>query len=446
MSSKQDNYFKGLNSSLKNEEAIANVSNNLGNYIEAYYDAKNNYSNLNLARKRAANIRHKTTEYLDAHLINLEAEMIRRNIKVLWAGDADEANQEILDIIKSKNAKTVVKSKSTTLNEIGLRDLLNDFKINVVDTDTGDYLCGEAKSVPFQTILPLLDKSFEEINAILNKDFSDLHQASAFIASEITEKTKELEVFISGATFLLADIGGVVLTENEGNILRGLSNSDTHIVVCGIDKVLANVNDLDLMLPLLSTFATGQFNANYNTIINSPIGKSELIVILLDNGRSELLLSSDLRAAATCIKCGSCQLHDPLYKLSAKAQQGLYKGIIGHIINQHYQDESEHAYESFLNPLDGNLQEHCPIAIDFNKMLLYNRRDNVFKGLVPRSDNIAIFFYKGAVLKRSNMEKGGSKLKNFMLRQFFKKSWGNNREFPNVASISFNEQWREKNK
>ena len=446
MSSKQDNYFKGLNSSLKNEEAIANVSNNLGNYIEAYYDAKNNYANLNLARKRAANIRHKTTEYLDAHLINLEAEMIRRNIKVLWAGDADEANQEILDIIKSKNAKTVVKSKSTTLNEIGLRDLLNDFKINVVDTDTGDYLCGEAKSDPFQTILPLLDKSFEEINAILNKDFSDLHQASAFIASEITEKTKELEVFISGATFLLADIGGVVLTENEGNILRGLSNSDTHIVVCGIDKVLANVNDLDLMLPLLSTFATGQFNANYNTIINSPIGKSELIVILLDNGRSELLLNSDLRAAATCIKCGSCQLHDPLYKLSAKAQQGLYKGIIGHIINQHYQDESEHAYESFLNPLDGNLQEHCPVAIDFNKMLLYNRRDNVFKRLVPRSDNIAIFFYKGAVLKRSNMEKGGSKLKNFMLRQFFKKSWGNNREFPNVASISFNEQWREKNK
>jgi L-lactate dehydrogenase complex protein LldF len=446
MSSKQDNYFKGLNSSLKNEEAIANVSNNLGNYIEAYYDAKNNYSNLNLARKRAANIRHKTTEYLDAHLINLEAEMIRRNIKVLWAGDADEANQEILDIIKSKNAKTVVKSKSTTLNEIGLRDLLNDFKINVVDTDTGDYLCGEAKSDPFQTILPLLDKSFEEINAILNKDFSDLHQASAFIASEITEKTKELEVFISGATFLLADIGGVVLTENEGNILRGLSNNDTHIVVCGIDKVLANVNDLDLMLPLLSTFATGQFNANYNTIINSPIGKSELIVILLDNGRSELLLNSDLRAAATCIKCGSCQLHDPLYKLSAKAQQGLYKGIIGHIINQHYQDESEHAYESFLNPLDGNLQEHCPVAIDFNKMLLYNRRDNVFKRLVPRSDNIAIFFYKGAVLKRSNMEKGGSKLKNFMLRQFFKKSWGNNREFPNVASISFNEQWREKNK
>ena len=200
------------------------------------------------------------------------------------------------------------------------------------------------------------------------------------------------------------------------------------------------------MLPLLSTFATGQFNANYNTIINSPIGKSELIVILLDNGRSELLLNSDLRAAATCIKCGSCQLHDPLYKLSAKAQQGLYKGIIGHIINQHYQDESEHAYESFLNPLDGNLQEHCPVAIDFNKMLLYNRRDNVFKRLVPRSDNIAIFFYKGAVLKRSNMEKGGSKLKNFMLRQFFKKSWGNNREFPNVASISFNEQWREKNK
>ena len=145
-------------------------------------------------------------------------------------------------------------------------------------------------------------------------------------------------------------------------------------------------------------------------------------------------------------KCGACQLHDPLYKYSANAQQGLYKGVIGHVINQHYQDESEHAYESFLNPLDANLKEHCPVAIDFNKMLLYNRRNNVFKRLVPRSDNIAIFFYKGAVLKRSNMEKGGSKLKNFMLRQFFKKPWGNNREFPSVASTSFNEQWRAKNK
>lgn len=446
MSSKQDQYVKALNNCLKNEASIANVSNNLVNYEEAYQDAKSNYANLNLARKRAANIRHKTIEYLDTHLINLEGEMIKRNIKVLWASDSDEANQEILDILKSKNVNTVVKSKSTTLNEIGLRELLNDFKINVVETDTGDYLCSEAKTNSFQNILPLLDKSFEEINSLINKDFSDLHQASAFIASEITEKTKEMEVFISGATFLLADVGGIVFTENEGNILRGLSNANTHIVVCGIDKVLASTNDLDLMLPLLSSFATGQFNANYNTIISSPQGESELIVILLDNGRSELLLNSDLRLAATCIKCGSCQLHDPLYKYSANAQQGLYKGVIGHVINQHYQDESEHAYESFLNPLDANLKEHCPVAIDFNKMLLYNRRDNVFKRLVPRSDNIAIFFYKGAVLKRSNMEKGGSKLKNFMLRQFFKKPWGNNREFPSVASTSFNEQWRAKNK
>ncbi|MCC7050548.1 MAG: lactate utilization protein [Bacteroidia bacterium] len=451
MSNKQENYFKKLNESLANPQQQTTININVNNYKEAKSEAETQFSNLELARKRAANIRQKTTEYLDTYLINFEAELVKRNIKVIWASDAEEANQEIYEIVKNKGARTIVKSSSSTLNEINVVNYLAEEQIKVLETAVGDYLSKAIKQLSFHPVFPILNKNTEDINQSLNKNFSDLHQAASFIETEINNSKQTESVFLSGATFLLADIGGIVLTENEGNILKNMANYQTHIIVCGIDKMLANVTDLDSMLPLLSTYASGQFNATYHTVLtnesNHPITgkKSEIIVILLDNGRSELLLNVDVRRAASCIKCGACLINDPLFTYNSQAQQGLYKGVIGNIINQHYDDETQNAYESFVAPLSASLMEQCPVAIDFDKMLLYNRRDNVSKRLVSRGDSIAMFFYKGAVLKRASMEKGGSKLKNFMLRQFFKKQWGQARSFPSVAPQSFNELWREKN-
>jgi len=443
MSSKQELYFKKLADTLNNINEQNNVKKNITNYFQAKQQTGLLYSKLDLAKKRAANIRQKTIDYLDTHLINFEAELVKRNVRVIWASDAYEANQEILEIIKEKSENLIVKAKSNTLNEINLTEFLKENKYNLLETDLGDYVNSKTNETPYQLILPLLNKNLNDINQIFNKQYSDLHQAAADITNEISLKAKQANIFISGATFLLADIGGIVLSENEGNILKNLANCKTHIVVCGIDKVLANITDIDLMLPLLSTYATGQFYTNYNTIITGNNNKNELIVILLDNGRTELLLNTNVRRAATCIKCGSCQLNDSLYMFNAKAQQGLYKGVIGTIINQHYDDEEENAYESFVYPFNATLINECPVTIDFNKLILYNRRDSVTKRLVPRSDSIAMFFYKNAVLKRSSMDKGGSKLKNFMLRQFFKKSWGQKRKFPSVAVQSFNEQWQQ---
>jgi L-lactate dehydrogenase complex protein LldF len=170
-----------------------------------------------------------------------------------------------------------------------------------------------------------------------------------------------------------------------------------------------------------------------------------MYVILLDNGRSTLLEGAEQRRALDCIRCGACLNTCPVYQtIGGHAYGTTYGGPIGSIITPHFRGMDEFKHLSYASTLCGKCTEVCPVKIDIHKLLLLNRGQAVAEGFSSKAENWSWFFWKGAMLKRVKMDKGGAKVKNFMLKQFFKKGWGDRREFPQVAAKSFNQIWRER--
>ncbi len=164
---------------------------------------------------------------------------------------------------------------------------------------------------------------------------------------------------------------------------------------------------------------------------------------MLDNGRSEILAQTNQRKTLGCIKCGACLNVCPVWQhIGGTAYGTTYTGPIGKVMNQFLRgDDFKHL--SYASTLCGKCTEVCPVNIDIHKQLLYNRKLNAERGNHNKAESISLFFWKNHMLKRSKMEKGGAKVKNFMLKQFFKKQWGENREMPKIENKSFNQIWRE---
>ena len=209
--------------------------------------------------------------------------------------------------------------------------------------------------------------------------------------------------------------------------------------------------DLDLYWPMLSTHGTGQNLTVYNTILSGPRqadetdGPEEMYVILLDNGRTNLLAQKEQREGLYCIRCGACLNACPIYKnIGGHTYNTTYSGPIGSIITPHMRGMEEFKHLSNASSLCGKCSEVCPVKIEIHKMLLLNRRDAVKEGQVTGKEKMGWSLWKKGMMKRSNMDFFGGKWKNRLMRMFFKKTWGQHRAMPNVAEKSFSEQWKEK--
>lgn len=432
------------------------IMHNIEQYDKSVAEGKNQFSNLELAKKRIAGVKHKSIENLEKYLVEFEANFIKRGGKVIWAQDAEEAIKESLQIMQKLKAKTVVKTKSMVSEEIHLKEALEKNGIEGIETDLGEYILQLRKETPFHTVTPAMHLSKEDVAKTFNEkkgtplDWNP-EQITDFVRRELREKYSKADVGVSGANFLIADIGAIAVTENEGNGLMSMAFPKVHIAIVGIEKIIPSMADLDLFWPVLSTYGTGQNLTVYNTIYTGPKqsgevdGPGEMYVILLDNGRSLLLDKPEQREALSCIGCGACSTVCPVYQaIGGQAYGTTYSGPIGSVITPHIQGMEEFKHLSYASTLCGKCTEVCPAKIDIHKLLLLNRRDSVEKGLSAKTDNWIWHFWKKAMQKRSKMDKGGAKLKNFMLKQFFKKAWGERRELPQVVPKSFNQLWRER--
>ncbi|HLG01982.1 MAG TPA: lactate utilization protein B [Bacteroidia bacterium] len=429
---------------------------NISQYDNKVVQGKQQYANLELARSRAAGLRHKTIENLDKYLVEFEANFLRRGGKVIWAVDAAEAVREIAQVLKKASVTHVVKSKSMVTEEIGLNAHLGNEGIETLETDLGEYIQQLDGQPPFHIVTPAMHKSKEEVAQLFHEkkgtpiDFSPT-QITAWVRDFMREKYVNAGAGITGANFLAADAGAIAICENEGNALLSLAFPKIHIVVASIEKIIPSFKDLDLFVSLLATHGTGQQVTVYNSIITGPRqagetdGPQELYVVLLDNGRSNVLAQTEQRRALGCIRCGACLNACPVYTgVGGFAYGSVYSGPIGSALLPHMSGNNEYAHLGYASTICGKCTEVCPVKIDLHKLLLYNRRDAIAAGIATKTENVMWFFWKGAMLKRSKMDKGGAKLKNFMLRQFFRKSWGERRELPSSAPKSFNQLWRER--
>ena len=431
------------------------INYNIGKYDVAVERGLSKFANLENSKRKAHTIKWKVIENLDKLLPEFESNFQRKGGKVIWANDAAEANKEILQIIKKAGAKTVIKSKSMATEEIHLNEFLEENQIETVESDLGEYIVQLLGQKPYHIVTPAMHLSKEDIAKLFNERFDTPIDATP---EQLTQKARELlrekntsaDVGITGGNFLIADSGSIALTENEGNTRLTTTFPKIHIAIVGIEKVIPSINDLDLFWPILSTHGTGQNLTVYNTILGGPRqsdesdGPEEMYVILLDNGRTNLLAEKDQRQGLYCIRCGACLNACPIYKnIGGHTYDTTYSGPIGSIITPHMDGMKEFKHLSYASSLCGKCSEVCPVKIDIHKMLLLNRRDSVEQGLSARVESLGWKGWKMGMIKRKMMDMFGGKFKNLLLKKFFKKSWGNHRVLPQVAEKSFSKQWQE---
>jgi L-lactate dehydrogenase complex protein LldF len=430
------------------------INFNIGKYNTAVKTGKNQFANLSHANQYAKNIKWDAIEHLDTYLLEFEEKITARGVKVIWALNTQQALDAIGKICKEKNCKTVVKSKSMVTEEIHLNEFLETKGIQSVETDLGEYIQQLDNEPPYHIVTPAMHKSKEDIARLFAEKLGvpnglTPEELTQVARTTLREKYIQAEVGITGANFILADIGGIAVTENEGNARLSCSMPKTHIVIAGIEKMLPSVNHLHLFWPLLSTYGTGQKVTVYNTIVTAAKqngesdGPEDMYVILLDNGRTNLLSNIKAREALYCIRCGACLNACPVYKnIGGHTYATTYSGPIGKVITPYMKGLQEYKHLSYASSLCGNCTEVCPVKINIHELLIDNRRESVLHGYSSMAERIAWKAWKKASMSRKMMNKGNHKLKNWVINKLFK-GWTKHRGDLNFSEKTFNQMWQE---
>ncbi len=430
---------------------------NIGKYDAAVTQGLTYYSDHELARTRAAYIKANALANLDKYLIEWERNFTARGGRVIWAATAEDALREIGALLHKRRAKLAVKSKSMSTEEIHLNDFLEKNGVETVETDLGEYIVQLRGEPPYHIVTPAMHLSKGDIAQLFHEKLgiplTDDAQTLVLTARKLMrQKYTQADVGITGANFLLADVGGVAVTENEGNGRLSTSFPRLHLVVAGIEKILPTLADLDLFWPLLSTSGTGQKLTVYNTVFTGPRqpnetdGPDEMVVVLLDNGRTELLAQPDRREALQCIRCGACLNVCPVYRnIGGHTYDTTYSGPIGSVISPHLVGMEETNHLSFASSLCGACTSVCPVRINLHNLLLLNRRQSVREGHQGAGEKRIIGLWKRAMMSRRLLDLAPGRVKAWALSWLLRQSgWTDKRAPLAVAPKSFAQLWKEK--
>ena len=431
------------------------INFNISKYNAVVPIGKSQFTDVNITRERAKNIKWEAIENLDKYLLAFEQKITARGATVIWANDTAEALEAIGKICKERNCKTVVKSKSMVTEEIHLNDFLEASGIESVETDLGEYIQQLDGEPPYHIVTPAMHKSKEDVAKLFATKLGtkpDLtpEELTQVARIKLREKYTEAQVGVTGANFLIADIGGIAITENEGNGRLSCAWPKTHIAVVGIEKMIPSIHDLPLFWPLLATYGTGQKVTVYNSILTGPKqagesdGPEEMFVILLDNGRTNLLANPTAREALYCIRCGACLNACPVYKnIGGHSYETTYSGPIGKVITPYLSGVDDYKHLSNASSLCGNCTEVCPVRINLHELLLDNRHEAVSQGTSTLAERVAWKAWMVASLNRPMMNMGNGKMKNWVVNKVFK-GWAVHRSELDFTPKTFNEMWKEK--
>jgi L-lactate dehydrogenase complex protein LldF len=433
------------------------INFNISKYNAVVPQGKKQFADMMLVREKAKNRKWEAIEHLDRYLEEFERKITARGAKVIWAENAEQALEAVGKICREKQCRTLVKSKSMVTEEIHLNPYLESMGIESVETDLGEYIQQLDGEPPYHIVTPAMHKSKEDVARLFaNK----LGTPSNLTPEELTlvarkvlrEKYVQAEVGVTGANFMIADIGGIAVTENEGNARLSCAFPKTHIAIVGIEKMIPSIHDLPMFWPLLATYGTGQQLTVYNTIVTGPKqpgeidGPAEMYVILLDNGRTNLLAHPTSREALYCIRCGACLNACPVYKnIGGHSYETTYSGPIGKVITPYLKGMEEYKHLSYSSSLCGNCTEVCPVRINLHELLLDNRHEAVTQGASTLAERIAWKAWKTASLNRTMMNMGSGKMKNWVVNKVFK-GWTAHRADLDFSQKTFNEMWKERKK
>ncbi|MEV7415294.1 lactate utilization protein B [Streptomyces sp. NPDC089919] len=361
------------------------------------------------AQLRAAGraIKDHTLRHLDHYLLQLEAAVTAAGGTVHWAADADEANAVVTALVRATGAREVVKVKSMATQEIGLNEALEAAGIAAYETDLAELIVQLGRDRPSHILVPAIHRNRGEIREIFRTEMArlgrpapdDLGDTPGELAEaarlHLREKFLRAEVAVSGANFMVAETGTLVVLESEGNGRMCLTLPETLISVVGIEKVVPTWQDLEVFLQTLPRSSTAERMNPYTTTWTG-LGPSKgadgdgpraFHLVLLDNGRTDTLADAVGRQALRCIRCSACLNVCPVYeRAGGHAYGSVYPGPIGAILSPQLRGTGSEIDASlpFASTLCGACYEVCPVAIDIPEVLVHLRERVVQGGTVTR--------------------------------------------------------------
>ncbi len=404
-------------------------------------DCTKHYANIELEKSRAFNIRNKAFNYYDKLLVDFETNVIRNGGKVRWACNVEDAKQMIYNILNDEKSKNVVKTKSLVAEEIGLMPYLEMKKVNITETDTGDFICYQFDERPSDPKHSAAHKSRQEISEVFTNNFKVKEDLNARQLMTVTRKVLNDKYFkadtaIIGADFIAADTGDIIISEDEGNVLKAIANTNVHIVLAGIDKLIPSLDDINVLLPLSSLYEVSKIKAKSLCTILKP---QKLYVVLVDNNRSNLMSREAQRNIMTCIECGACHAVCPVFNtIGGHVFDNAFPGPVGMIqsISEGYENS---AHLATVCMSCHQCEQYCPMKIKISDLVLRNRIEIAKEDSSLIAERRLFSFLMKRLATRKDMDKTKDFLNRLELKQLIKKTWGMHREIPVFAEKSFSE-------
>jgi L-lactate dehydrogenase complex protein LldF len=438
-------------------------------FIQKRAKAREGLPEFDALRDQARDIKDHVLDHLDIYLERYEAKVKDAGGHVHWAEDANQARAAILSICRGVGAKLATKGKSMISEEIELNHFLSENGIEPVETDLGEYLIQIRNERPSHIIAPAVHLTRDQIEADFRKahthldpkrDLTEIPSLVEEARTVLRQKYFAADVGITGANFLIAETGTSIIVTNEGNGDLTQILPKVHIVIASIEKIVPTLEDASTILRVLARSATGQDFSNYTTLSTGPRrpgdpdGPGEYHVIILDNGRSNVL-GTEFQDMLRCIRCGACLNHCPVYQaVGGHAYGWVYPGPIGSVVTPALVGIENARHLPNASTFCGRCEEVCPMRIPLPKMLRHWREKEFERHLQPQAMRWGISAWAWLAKRPSLYRKFTALAARVLTNQGHGKGrlskvplasgWTEFRDFPAPQGKTFHQQWKER--
>jgi L-lactate dehydrogenase complex protein LldF len=412
-------------------------------------------------RDLAAQIKQHTLENLPRYLEQFVAACDRNGTRVHFATDARMAREIICAIARSSGSKRAVKSKSMATEEIRLNAALAAAGVETVETDLGEFIVQIDRDRPSHIVTPIIHKDRRQVAQALVREIGcayteDPGELTKIARAHLRDIFRRCDLGITGANFAIAESGSICICTNEGNGRMTTTRPRVHVALVGIEKLVPRVRDLPVFLKLLARSSTGQPLTVYTTLVTGPRrpgdrdGPEEVHIVLLDNGRSEIL-AGPLGEVLRCIRCGACLNVCPVFRnIGGHAYGDVYPGPIGSLVTPLLNGIDEYWELPRASSLCGACQAACPVKIDIPGLLVKLRVQT--RARQPLEKHLGINAWKW-LMHSAAVFRWGQRMMRRVLRggdDGWSRSgfgpvgaWTRVRDLPPVPKKSFRERWCE---
>ena len=458
-------FYERASDALANPSAHQAIRAGARKFVEHRATAVAAFPEMDTMRDRARLIRAHTLSSLDVFLAEFADNVEANGGCVFWAKNATEANDYIVKLAGAREVRQVVKSKSMVTEEIELNHALEAADVQVVESDLGEFIIQLAGEKPSHILAPALHKTRAQVGQLFEKHLNTRYTDDPFALNEIA-RAHLRDIFlsadmgISGVNFGVSESGTVSLVTNEGNGRLTTSAPRIHVALMGMERLVPTLADLATMLPVLAVSATGQKLTVYNNLITGPRrpgepdGPEELHVVILDNGRSDIL-ATEVAEILYCIRCGACLNVCPVYQsIGGHAYGSVYSGPVGSVVTPALMGLDQWHQLPHASTLCGACKEICPIRIDIPRLLLQLRNAGnrayhspawlrtgmrTYRTIAQRPFLFRLGLRIGSVATRLLAKQGWLKVIPSPLS-----GWTDHRAFPELAKKSFRQLWAER--